>query len=172
MNIKVIFGILLAVVLVHATPVNGKSYSGSSVNIQGVTEDVSSMSNDSKSKTTVKVAPYPYIPYLDGDNHQNLLKYIKDEFEKRYLIVRLVLRAMDVFDSFYKVVEVDTILLGDLVDAGVAAPQYMLMLIYFVRFFSLLEMSRWQHQRRSTITITISSSRESQFKLRYKFPVL
>ena len=141
MNIQTIFGILFVIALVDSKTVTTKSYSKPSINIQDTIEDVSSMSRDSKVKTTLNVALYPYIPDLDGDNHQNLLKYIKTEFEKRYQSVRLVLRPMSVFDPFYDVdelskwlnssgdtydiVEVDTVLLGDLVDAGVAAPQYL-----------------------------------------------
>lgn len=141
MNIQTIAGVLFLIALVHSKTVNKKSYSKPLINTQDTVDDGSSMSADSKFKTTLNVALYPFLPDLDGDSHQNLLKYIKNEFEKHYQNVRLVLRPLSVFDPFYDVdeltkwlnssgdaydiVEVDTVLLGDLVNAGVAAPQYL-----------------------------------------------
>ncbi|CAF3928208.1 unnamed protein product [Rotaria sp. Silwood1] len=89
-------------------------------------------------RTTLKVAPYPYIPDSVGDQYKSLLQYIKTEFENAYPSISLELRPMNASDDFYNistltgwltsdgneydVVEVDTILLGDLVHAGLIAP--------------------------------------------------
>lgn len=90
--------------------------------------------------TILKVAPYPYLPDSVGDQFKSLLEFIKTQFETAYPNVTLQLRAMNTDDDFYDlsilsrwltsngseydIVEIDTALLGDLVSAGLIAPQF------------------------------------------------
>ena len=84
---------------------------------------------------TLRVALFPYIPDSGGDKYSSLLRSIKAGFEKQYPTIELVLRPLDQSDDFYDfdtlsrwltskdqeaydLVEVDTVILGDLVTAG------------------------------------------------------
>lgn len=91
-------------------------------------------------KTTLKVALFPYIPDSGGDQYKGLLQYITNEFQKLYPDILLQLRSIDTNDDFYDldlltkwlmsdgsgydIVEVDTVLLGDLVNSGLVFPQF------------------------------------------------
>ncbi|CAF1223146.1 unnamed protein product [Adineta steineri] len=92
--------------------------------------------------TVLKVALYPYLPDSAGDNYESLLQFITVEFKKIYPNITLLLRPISFDDDFYNldvltkwlksdgsgydVVEVDTELLGDLVNAGLITPQFSL----------------------------------------------
>lgn len=90
------------------------------------------------SKTTLRVALFPYIPDAADDKYNKLTTKIETEFEKKNPSVDLVLKPIDSNeDGFYELdtlkkwltdspanngyqlVEIDTLLLGDLVKANV-----------------------------------------------------
>ncbi|MBD2667018.1 conserved uncharacterized protein [Richelia sinica FACHB-800] len=90
-------------------------------------------------KTTLKVALFPYIPDSAQDKYQALLTRIESEFEAKNSNVDLVLKPLDpeeegfydldtlkqwlsnsTNENGYHLVEIDTLLLGDLVKANVA----------------------------------------------------
>jgi thiamine pyridinylase len=90
--------------------------------------------------TILKVAPFPYLPDSVGDQYRSLFQFITDQFETAYPNIRLELRPLNTNDGFYviptlaqwltsdgsgyDVVEIDTVLLGDLVHVGLIAPQF------------------------------------------------
>jgi len=91
-------------------------------------------------RLTLKVALFPHIPDSGGDGYKGLQQYIKNEFEKQFPNFNLELRQINPNeDHFYNVttlinwltdtingydiVEIDTVVLGDLVNAGVIVPQ-------------------------------------------------
>lgn len=92
--------------------------------------------------TILKVAPFPYLPDSVGDNLTSLLEFIETQFEAVYPNVTLQLRPMNTTNGFYHlptlsqwlasdgsgydVVEIDTVLLGDLVVAGLITPQFVI----------------------------------------------
>ena len=92
--------------------------------------------------TVLKVAPFPYLPDTVGDQLASLVEFIKTQFEATYPNITLELRPMNNTDGFYNlstlsnwlasdgsgydVVEIDTVLLGDLVVAGLLTPQFVL----------------------------------------------
>lgn len=90
-------------------------------------------------RTQLRVALFPYIPDAAGDNFKVLATRLEDTFEKRNSGVDLILRPMNKSEDFYDVemlkgwlsssspdgydvVEVDTVVLGDLASAGVVMP--------------------------------------------------
>jgi thiamine pyridinylase len=90
-------------------------------------------------RATLRVALFPYIPDSGGDQYVSLVRHLKTEFEKKYPTIELVLRPLNQADDFYDlevlrawltapgqqgydVVEADTVLLGDLVTAGLISP--------------------------------------------------
>ncbi|CAF2998603.1 unnamed protein product [Rotaria socialis] len=91
-------------------------------------------------KIALKVALYPSLPDPSGDNNTGLLQFITDEFNKVYPDIALQLRPLSINDSFYDldllskwlmadgtgydIVEIDTLILGDLVNIGLVAPQF------------------------------------------------
>lgn len=88
---------------------------------------------------TLRVALFPYIPDSNGDNYQGLITFIKHNFARFYPQYNLELRTISQRDNFYNlslltewltnptsgydIVEIDTVLLGDLVNAALVAPQ-------------------------------------------------
>ncbi|CAF4031528.1 unnamed protein product [Adineta steineri] len=100
----------------------------------------SDIHNDGTDITTLKVAMYPHLPDSAGDNHAKLLQFINEEFKKIQPTINLQLRPLDQNDDFYSlatltpwlstdgtgydVVEIDTLVLGDLVNAGLIVPQF------------------------------------------------
>lgn len=97
--------------------------------------------SDKMGNMVLKVALFPYLPDTVGDKFKSLLDYITKEFKKVRPDVTLNLHPMDPNVDFYNlntlstllaadgtgwdVVEVDTVLLGDLVNAGLIIPQYL-----------------------------------------------
>ncbi|CAF4608634.1 unnamed protein product [Rotaria sp. Silwood2] len=97
------------------------------------------MSSRIQDKATLKVALFPYIPDSGEDNYKGLLAFITKEFNQVSPDIVLELRPINFDDNFYDldtlttwlmsngsgydIVEIDTVLLGDLVNAGVLAPQ-------------------------------------------------
>lgn len=87
----------------------------------------------------LKVALYPIIPDVVNDELQSLADFIKTEFETAFPNITLKLRSMNDSNGFYDldtlsqwlasdgskydVVEVDTVLFGDLASTGLIAPQ-------------------------------------------------
>ncbi|CAF1393978.1 unnamed protein product [Adineta steineri] len=100
----------------------------------------SDIHNDGTDITTLKVAMYPHLPDSAGDNYAKLLQFINEEFKKIQPTINLQLRPLDQNDDFYSlatltpwlstdgtgydVVEIDTLVLGDLVNAGLIVPQF------------------------------------------------
>ena len=90
-------------------------------------------------RTILSVAPFPYLPDPWNDNNNHLLQFIQNEFHAAYPDIYLILRPMNYLDDFYDltvledfltpnetgydVVEIDTVILGDLVAAGLVTPQ-------------------------------------------------
>ena len=125
--------ILLVILVSSGSTLEAKDYSKISPAIQHA--DSSNTSN-----IVLKVALYPYLPDSAGDNYQSLLQFITIEFKKVYPNITLLIRPIDYNDDFYNlevltkwlksdgsgydVVEVDTELLGDLVNAGLITPQF------------------------------------------------
>ncbi len=87
-------------------------------------------------KEALKVALFPWIPDAAEDGFESLRKRLEAEFERRNPGIDLELRLKQWDDSYYApakiagwlasgkydLVEIDTILLGDLVEAGVVEP--------------------------------------------------
>ncbi|CAF1280801.1 unnamed protein product [Adineta ricciae] len=87
---------------------------------------------------TLKVALYPFLPDSAGDNFANLTRFIREEFVKVQPDIDLQLRPLSQDADFYSlatlkswllsngegydIVEIDTVLLGDVVNAGLIAP--------------------------------------------------
>lgn len=89
---------------------------------------------------TLRVAMFPYIPDSGADRYTSLVAYIERNFEQRYPTIDLVLRPLNPEDDFYDIdtlkgwltssaeqegydiVEVDTVVLGDMVTAGLISP--------------------------------------------------
>jgi thiamine pyridinylase len=87
---------------------------------------------------TLRVALFPFIPDSGRDNYRSLSDKIKQTFEQKYPTIRVVLRPLDPVgdsDAFYNtdkiqdwlkdagdggydVIEIDTVLLGDVVASG------------------------------------------------------
>lgn len=96
--------------------------------------DARALSNSPK--TPFRVALFPYIPDTVGDNFLSMLMRIEREFESQNPTVDLVLKPLDKNDDFYDsatlttwlttapaaggydMVEVDTVVLGDLIAAN------------------------------------------------------
>ncbi|CAF3923157.1 unnamed protein product [Rotaria sp. Silwood2] len=112
--------------------VNPQPYSNTRPNIR--------MHDSEKTNLTdLRVAPFPYLPDSVGDQYKSLVQFITDEFQSIHPNIRLHLRPLNISDGFYAmptltqwlrsddyeydVVEVDTVVLGDLVSAGLIAPQ-------------------------------------------------
>lgn len=90
--------------------------------------------------TILKVAPFAYLPDSVGDNFRSLNTFIKNKFQEAYPSIQLVLEPMNTSNDVYNlqfltkwlasdgsgqdVVEVDAVLLGDLVNAGLIVPQF------------------------------------------------
>ncbi len=124
--------------MVHLKMVELKSYSQSLPIAEDNTADALPVVKSLHYTTILNVAPFPFIPDLSNDNHRSLIHYIEEEFYKQHPDILLVLRPMNASDPFYDVgnvtnwlsgngsvydvVEIDTIILGDLVDAGVITP--------------------------------------------------
>jgi thiamine pyridinylase len=141
MGFNKLFGTMLVILMVDLNlAADQKGYPRLPAYVRNITEDAVPMPRDLHYTTILNIALFPFLPDLDNDNHRNLLGYIKDEFEKLYPSVHIIFRPMNVNDEFYDVpqvidwldgpagvydiVEIDTVILGDLVDAGVVAPQY------------------------------------------------
>lgn len=91
----------------------------------------------SPKKNTLRVALFPYIPDTADDKYNKLLQRIETEFEKKNPSIDLVLKPLTDDDGFYELdtlkkwltespanngydlVEIDTLLLGDLVKSNV-----------------------------------------------------
>lgn len=90
--------------------------------------------------TILKVAPFAYLPDSVGDNFKSLSNFITSKFQAAYPNIKLVLEPMNTTNDVYSlpflskwlasdgsgqdVVEVDVVLLGDLVNAGLIVPQF------------------------------------------------
>jgi thiamine pyridinylase len=144
MDAKNLFGMVLVMIMLHFNMVEMKSYSQPSAIVENAADDELATVRRARQlhySTILNVALFPYLPDLEGDDHRSLLHYIEDEFYKVRPDVFLALRKMNVSDEFYNpeqvikwlggssenvtiydVVEVDTVILGDLVDAAVADP--------------------------------------------------
>ena len=84
----------------------------------------------------IKVGIYPYIPDIDEDNLQGLMKFVKDEFEARNPDISLTIsnnwdpydvdEVVKYFDpnseDRFDVLEIDTILLGEIVEKEILQP--------------------------------------------------
>ena len=83
-------------------------------------------------KVSLKVGIYPYIPDLNGDELKGLREFIKQEFEKEHPDINLTVitdwnpysveKVADCLSSHaesFDIVEMDTVLLGEVVDKGV-----------------------------------------------------
>lgn len=91
---------------------------------------------DDGPQEVLKVALYPWIPDAADDGFESLRARLEAEFESRHPGVDLRLRLDEIDDGFYDVpklaawlaagtydlVEIDTVLLGDLVETGVLEP--------------------------------------------------
>lgn len=105
----------------------------------GKPEPVTPPNGGAPAAATLRVALFPYIPDSGQDEYKSLTKYVEDGFEQMYPTVDLVLRPLNPEDDFYDpntlaqwlspeaqdgydVVEVDTVILGDLVSSGLIAP--------------------------------------------------
>jgi thiamine pyridinylase len=102
--------------------------------------DQGSKQGHSPDRISLHVAMFPYVPDAGRDGHASYLRYIEENFEKRHPHIDLVLRSLNPRDDFYDMdvlkgwltaapgqggydlVEVDTVLLGDLVTAGLISP--------------------------------------------------
>jgi thiamine pyridinylase len=91
-------------------------------------------------RSVLRVALFPYIPDAGGDQYASLMSYIERGFELKYPNIDLVLRPINQADDFYDLdslrkwltaseaaerfdlIEVDSVLLGDLVAAGLISP--------------------------------------------------
>ncbi|CAF0919696.1 unnamed protein product [Rotaria sp. Silwood1] len=89
--------------------------------------------------TILSVAPFPYMPDPWNENNNHLLQFIQNEFNAAHPGIYLILRPMNTLEDFYNltlledfltgndsgydVVEIDTVILGDLVAAGIITPQ-------------------------------------------------
>lgn len=91
-------------------------------------------------KTQFRVALFPYLPDTLGDKFLSLLARVEREFEAQNQSIDLVLRPLDPNDDFYDsatlskwltadpagggyaMVEVDTVVLGELIDANLLTP--------------------------------------------------
>jgi thiamine pyridinylase len=91
-------------------------------------------------KTQFRVALFPYIPDTIGDKYLSMLARIEQEFESQNQSIDLVLRPLDQNDDFYDpatltnwlttdpasggydMVEVDTVVLGELIASNLVAP--------------------------------------------------
>lgn len=91
-------------------------------------------------KIQFRVALFPYIPDTVGDKYLSMLARIEREFEARNQLIDLVLRPLNQNDDFYDsatlskwlkdnpadggydMVEVDTVVLGELVESKLLAP--------------------------------------------------
>ncbi|CAF2399700.1 unnamed protein product [Rotaria sp. Silwood2] len=89
--------------------------------------------------TILSVAPFPYMPDLWNSNNNHLLQFIQNEFNAAHPGIYLILRPMNTQEDFYNltfledfltandsgydIVEIDTVVLGDLVAAGLITPQ-------------------------------------------------
>ncbi|CAF2961309.1 unnamed protein product [Rotaria sp. Silwood2] len=112
------------------------------VKTQAHSNDLSNTRKSDYEKATLidlRVAPFPYVPDSVGDQYKSLFQFIIDEFQSIHPNIRLHLRPFNISDGFYAmstltqwlgsngpeydVVEVDTVMLGDLVNAGLIAPQ-------------------------------------------------
>src|SRR6266478_1757474 len=89
---------------------------------------------------TLRVALFPYLPDSGRDQFASFTRFVEGAFRTKYPTINLVLRPMDPNDDFYDwdtlkawltspaekpgydLIEVDTVLLGDLVTAGLVAP--------------------------------------------------
>lgn len=92
---------------------------------------------------TLKIAPFPYLPDSVGDEYKSLFEFIKHEFEIIYPNINLQLRPLNISDGFYNmetlsqwlssdgngydIVEIDSVLLGDIVSAGLISPQLVML---------------------------------------------
>ena len=85
-----------------------------------------------ESKVRLKVGIYPYIPDLNGDELKGLREFIKIEFEKQHPDIDLTVNTdwnpysvekvagyLSSHEESFDIVEMDTILLGEVVDKGV-----------------------------------------------------
>lgn len=87
----------------------------------------------------LRVAPFPYIPDSAGDQYKSLFQFITNEFQAIHPNIRLHLRPLNTTDGFYviptltewlksdgygyDVVEIDSVMLGELISAGLVSPQ-------------------------------------------------
>lgn len=117
------FRCLLLCVLLAATPSMGRA-----------------QAQTPTSKTQFRVALFPYLPDTLGDKFLSMLARVEREFEAQNQSIDLVLRPPDPNDDFYDsatlskwltadpagggydVVEVDTVVLGELIDANLLTP--------------------------------------------------
>ncbi|UJR18250.1 hypothetical protein I4U23_005153 [Adineta vaga] len=141
MDKKYFIGLIIIILLInYGNSVEMKSYSKQSSIIENVpTNDELFDEKALPDETILKVAPFPYIPDPYNGNNAHLLQFIRDEFKKVYPKIRLNFHQMNTNDDFYDltflsnllqpnesgydVVEIDTLVLGDLVDIGLVSPQ-------------------------------------------------
>ncbi len=94
----------------------------------------------SAAQTRLRVALFPYIPDAAGDHYASLLQRIEVDFERANPGIDLILRPLNRSEDFYDiafvkslltgtnrepvhdVIEVDTVILGDLVSQGLLSP--------------------------------------------------
>ncbi|MBD2680598.1 MULTISPECIES: extracellular solute-binding protein [Nostoc] len=114
----------------------------------------------SPSKNTLRVALFPYIPDTANDKYSKLVKRIETEFEQKNPSIDLVLKPLTDDDGFYEpdtlkkwltespanngyhLVEIDTLLLGDLVKSNVIQ-----------RWNAPLTQHDWHPAARSAVTV-------------------
>jgi thiamine pyridinylase len=101
---------------------------------------IRAQSQNNSPKTQLRVALFPYIPDILGDNFQAMLLRIEQEFEVKNPTIDLVLKPLNKKDDFYDsetltkwlttapadggydMVEVDTVVLGELSAANLVSP--------------------------------------------------
>jgi len=100
------------------------------------TTHTNASSKDQAKKYNLKVALFPWIPDSANDDFESLKERLKKEFERRYPDIELTLRLKKWDDSYYNppkiagwlasekydLVEIDTVILGDLISAEVIEP--------------------------------------------------
>jgi thiamine pyridinylase len=146
MDSKVSFRTLLLLLLFSLGMVNALNRNASlniimsaGQNISAI-ETVSEKQHVTNNRTTLKVALFPYIPDSGGDNYAGLQQFIKGDFERAFPQYNVELRQINPSEDFYDlstlitwltdpvngydVVEIDTVVLGDLVNTGLITPQW------------------------------------------------
>lgn len=131
---------LMVLCMVQLIAVETRSFPNEAANPIDINESKNRSPRALHYHTKLHVAPFPYLPDSVGDNYRSLHRFIIDAFELAHPGIELSLRPMSMKgESFYNmtfisgwlspdgseydVVEIDTVILGDLVSAGLVAPQ-------------------------------------------------